>query len=61
MDENKFIQLCDNVAEEVSEKLEQISNELKVDKNTVWLTFKECLKDKETAVASKYNQSHKTL
>lgn len=61
MDEKKFFQLCDNVAEEVCKKLTQISDELKVDENTVWLTFRQYLEEKEMEVSNEYNRSHTKL
>lgn len=58
MDQKRFFQLCDNVAEEVCKNLTQISDELKVDENTVWLTFRQCLEEKEIKVEIAYNRSH---
>ena len=39
--------MCENLSKEIKEKIYQISDELKVNENTVYLTFKICLSEVE--------------
>lgn len=45
--EEKLSIMCENLSKEIKEKICQISDELKVNENTVYLTFKSCLSEVE--------------